>query len=54
MFARPGSAFLEDLEAQGLKISGNHGGGKGEGKIQDVTGLPKKALDTSLYKKRCF
>ena len=29
--ARPGSAFLEHLEAQGLKISAKHGGGKGRG-----------------------
>ena len=41
-------AFLEHLETQGLKISANHGGGKGEGGLQDVTGLPKKALDMSL------
>ena len=27
--ARPGSAFLEHLEAQGLEISANHGGRKG-------------------------
>ena len=46
--AGPGSAFLEHLEAQGLKISTKHGGGKGEGQLQDVTGLPKKTLDTSL------
>ena len=46
--AWPGSAFLEHLEAQGLKISANHGGGKGEGELQDVTSLPKKTLDTSL------
>ena len=46
--ARPGSAFLEHLEAQGLKISTNHGGGKGKGELKDVTSLPKKTLDTSL------
>ena len=40
--------IFRDLEAQGLKISPNHGGGKGEGELQDVTGLPKKTLDTSL------
>ena len=37
--AWPRSAFLEHLEAQGLK---------GKGELQDVTGLPKKTLDTSL------
>ena len=32
----------------------NHGGGKGEGELQDVTGLPKKTLDMSLtYSKHC-
>ena len=31
-----------------FKISANHGGGKGQGELQDVTGLPKKTLDTSL------
>ena len=36
------------LDAQGLKISAKHGGGKEEGELQDVTGLPKKTLDTSL------
>ena len=46
--APPGSAFLEHLEAQGLKISVKHGGGKGEAELQDVTGLPKKTLDSSL------
>ena len=40
---------MEHLEAQGLKISANHGAGKGEGGLQDVTGLPKKTLDTSLW-----
>ena len=34
--------IFRDLEAQGLKISPNHG------ELQDVTGLPKKTLDTSL------
>ena len=34
--------ILEHLEAQGLKISSNHGDGKGEGELQDVTGLSKK------------
>ena len=37
------------LDAQGLKISAKHGGGKEEGELQDVTGLPKKTLDTSLF-----
>ena len=46
--ARPVSAFLEHLEAQGLKILANHGAGKGEGELQDGTGLPKKTLDESL------
>ena len=46
--ARPGSALLEHLEAQGLKISPNHGGGEGEGQLQGVTGLPKKTMDMSL------
>ena len=46
--AQPGSAFLEHLEVQGLKISANHGGRKGEGGLQDVTSLPKKTLDMSL------
>ena len=46
--ARPGSAFLEHLEAQDLKISTDHGGGKGEGQLQDVTGPSKKPLDTLL------
>ena len=46
--ARPGSAFLEHLEAQGLKISANHGGKKRESELQDVTSLPKKTLDMSL------
>ena len=36
------------MEAQVLKISTNHDGGKGEGELQDVTSLPKKTLDTSL------
>ena len=40
--ARPGSAFLEHLEAQGLKISANRGGGKGEGELKDVPVCPKK------------
>ena len=51
--ARPESAFLEHLEEQGLKLSANHGGGKGEGELQDVTGLPKKTLDTSLLIVKC-
>ena len=51
--ARPGSAFLEHLETQGLKISAHHNGRKGEGELQDVTGLPKKTLDTSLLIARC-
>ena len=38
--AQPGSAFLEHLEAQGLKISTNHAGRKEEGELQHVTGLP--------------
>ena len=42
------NAFLEHLESQGLRISAKHGGGKGEGELQDVTGLTKKTLDTSL------
>ena len=46
--AWPGSAFLEHLGAQGLKISTNHGGEKREGELQDVTSLPKKNLNTSL------
>ena len=46
--ARPGSALLEHLEAQGLNISANHGGGEGEGQLQGVTGLPKKTMDMSL------
>ena len=46
--AQPGCAFLEHLEAQGLKISANHGGGKGEGELKDVTSLPQKTLDMSL------
>ena len=41
------------LDAQGLKISAKHGGGKEEGELQDVTGLPKKTLDTSLFRS-CF
>ena len=49
--AQPGSAFLEHLEAHGLEISANHGGGKGERGLQDVTSLPKKTLNTSL---NCF
>ena len=40
--------ILEHLEAKGLKISANHGGRKEEGELQDVTGLPKITLDTSL------
>ena len=46
--AQPGSAFLEHLETQDLKISAKHGGGKGEGELQDVTGPSKKTLDTLL------
>ena len=34
--------FRAHLEAQGLKISASHGGGKGQGELQDVIGLPKK------------
>ena len=32
-----------------FKIFAKHGGGKGEEELQDVTGLPKKTLDTSLF-----
>ena len=45
---RARECILEHLEAQGLKISANHYGRKGEGELQDVTVLPKKTLDTSL------
>ena len=36
-----------------LKISAKHGGGKGQGELEDVTGLPRKTLDMSLYKQSC-
>ena len=37
-----------------LKISANHRGRKGEVELQDVTGLHKKTLDTSLVESLSF
>ena len=44
---RTGTARECIFKAQGLKISANHGAGKGVGQLEDVTGLPEKSLDTS-------